>query len=292
LYAIIKEPNILKVLINYNFLLQILASFQDHDNLYIVTNFFEGKSLDSFRNDNMSEEQIKFISACIIQSLIYLRKKEIINRDIRMKNIIMDNNSYFNLIDFSYAIKYSEKNISNTNIITNKNEISPEILNRSLYDYNVDYFNFGVIIYYLIFKKYVNVIKKLNNLTEIFINHTNINNYSSSCIDFVNKLLISDYKKRIGFKNINELKNHLWFKGFDWKNLKLKKMKSPFNFTENKTIKKKCNKFRITEKNKLTFKKIIKHNYYKILIQNYDFVNKRIILKIFNSIKHLSYKIS
>lgn len=287
MYAIIKEPNILRVVINFNFLPTIITSFQDHDNLYIVTNFFEGYSLYNLRNNNLSEEQIKFISACIIQSLIYLRKKEIINRDIRMKNIIMDNNSYFNLIDFSYAIKYSEKNISNTNIITNKNEISPEILNHSLYDYNADYFNFGVIIYYLIFKKYVNVIKRTNNLTDIFINHTIIKNYSSSCIDFVNKLLISDYKQRIGFKNINELKNHLWFKGFNWENLKLRRMKSPFNYTENKSIKKRCKKFKITKKQKLSFRKIIKHNYYKILIKNYDFVNKRTILNIFHSIKYL-----
>lgn len=285
--SIIKEPKILKVLIKFNFVLKIIASFQDHDNLYIVTNFFEGYSLNKLKNNNMSEEQIKFISACIIQSLIYLRKKEIINRDIRMKNIIMDNNSYFNLIDFSYAIKYSEKNSSNTNIITNKNEISPEILNHSLYDYNVDYFNFGVIIYYLIFKTYVNVIKRRNNLTEIFINYTDIKNYSSSCIDFVNKLLISDYKERIGFKNINELKNHLWFKGFSWKNLKLRRMKSPFNFTENKFVKTKCTKFRLSKKKKLILRKIIKHNYYKRIIQNYDFINRNIIIKIFNSIKHL-----
>ncbi len=287
--AIIKEPHILRLLIKFNFILKIIASFQDYDNLYIVTNFFEGYSLNSLRNNNMSEEQIKFISACIIQSLTYLRKREIINRDIRMKNLIMDNKSYFNLIDYSYAIKYSEKNISNTNIITNKKEISPEILNHSLYDYNVDYFNFGVIIYYLIFKKFVNVIKKETNLTQIYINPTSIKNYSSSCIDFVNKLLISDYKKRIGFKSINELKNHLWFKGFNWKNLKLRKMKSPFNFTENKSIRRKCRKFRITKKKRLIFRKIIRHNYYKILIRNYDFINKIIILKIFRSIKHLSY---
>ena len=79
MHAIIKKPNILRLLIKFNFILKIIASFQDYDNLYIVTNFFEGYSLNSFRNNNMSEEQIQFISACIIQSLTYLRKREIIN---------------------------------------------------------------------------------------------------------------------------------------------------------------------------------------------------------------------
>ena len=76
-------------------------------------------------------------------------------------------------------------------------------MNNSLHGYNVDFFYFGVIIYYLI--KYVNII----NLIEIFINHIIIKNYSSSCINFVNELLISDNKQNKVFKDINELKIYL-----------------------------------------------------------------------------------
>jgi serine/threonine protein kinase len=45
----------------------------------------------------MTEWQIKFISGCVIQSLIYLRKENIIHRDIMMQNIIMDKEKYFNI---------------------------------------------------------------------------------------------------------------------------------------------------------------------------------------------------
>ena len=55
--------------------------------------------------------------ACVIQSLIYLRKEKI-NGDIRIKNIIMDNNIYWYIIDFSYGIEYSNIKIK-ANIITN-----------------------------------------------------------------------------------------------------------------------------------------------------------------------------
>lgn len=101
------EPIILKKINKYNFLPKIISSFQDYDNLYLVTNFFEGDVLHNYKNEILSEEKIKFISACVIQSLIYLRKENIINRDIRMKNIIMDKNRYVNVIDFSFAIEYS-----------------------------------------------------------------------------------------------------------------------------------------------------------------------------------------
>ena len=66
-------------------------------------------SLKSFKKLDLNEEQIKFASACVIQSLDYLRKENIIHRDIMMKNTIMDNDKYFNVIDFSFSINYFEK---------------------------------------------------------------------------------------------------------------------------------------------------------------------------------------
>lgn len=273
------EPIILKKINKYNFLPKIISSFQDYDNLYLVTNFFEGDVLHNYKNEILSEEKIKFISACVIQSLIYLRKENIINRDIRMKNIIMDKNRYVNVIDFSFAIEYSNIKKNKTNIITNKLEISPEILNHSSYDYNADYYNLGVVIYYLIFKKYVNSVKKQNNLTENFIDSKDIKNYTSTCIDFLNKLLITDYKKRIGFNNIEELKNHLWFKGFNWKKLKKKKMKSPLIFMKKKPFTFGCHKFKITKIKRKKYINLLKKIKYKFLFENYDFVNKDIITK-------------
>lgn len=227
----------------------------------------------------MSEFQIKFITACIIQSLYYLRKEKIINRDIAMRNIIMDKKRYLNLIDFSFAIPYEQKNNLSTYIVPSPLESSPEILNKSIYDYNSDYYRIGVIIFYLIFKKNINMIKKINNINEIKIDYQNINNYTSSCIDFLNKLIITDYKKRIGFNSINELKNHSWFEGFDWKKLEKKKIKSPLKFKKSKF------KHNLKEKNNNT--NIYQKINYQNSTKNYDFINEEIVIKILNFNKHL-----
>ena len=203
IYSHLNEPNILRKIINKNFLPNFISSFQDFDNIYLVTNYYEGKTLFDFKDDIMTEEQIKFISACIIQSLTYLRAKKIIHRDLRMKNLILDEKNYINLIDFSYSIIYSKKNNFKNYIIGSKCDNSPEIQNHSKYDYNSDYYRLGgSIIYYLIFKKYINDVKKKNNITNIQLDYKNNTNYSFSCIDFINKLIITDYKKRIGYKNI------------------------------------------------------------------------------------------
>ena len=275
------EPNILKKLFKYDFIINLISSFQDYDNLYLVTNYYEGDILDNYKDEYMSEKQIKFISACIIQSLIYLRKEEVINRDIRMKNLIMDRKKYLNLIDFSFAIKYSDRNNRQNDIVGSKYESAPEVLNHSIYDYNSEYYRIGTILYYLIFKQYANDVKNHNNISQIAINYKNVKNYSSSCIDFLNKLMISNYKKRIGYKSINELKNHYWFDGFDWKNFEKKKMKSPLKFMKKKFKFKYCKKF-VQKKIHINFEK---NKIYSKLLYNFDYVNKKIIISIFKAYK-------
>ena len=272
----------MKELYEFDFLIKIIASFQDYDNLYLITNFFEGDILYNYKNQNMTETQIKFISACIIQSLSYLRQKEIINRDIRMKNIIMDKQRYLNLIDFSFAIKYSEKNNLKNIITGNKNETAPEIINHSIYDYNSDYYRIGIILYYLIFKEYVNVVKKERNINELIIDYKSISNYSNHCIDFINKLIITDYKQRIGFKDINELKNHIWFKGFDWDKFQKKKIKSPLKFMKPKFNKSKCKILNISQDKIRKHQILEQKKFYKQLIKQYDYVNYIIINNIVN----------
>ena len=188
IFSAFNEPYILKNLINYDFITNIISSFQDYDNIYTITTYYEGKPLEYFKMDNITEEQIKFMSACVIQALSYLREKKIIHRDIMMKNIIMDKDKYFNLIDFSFSIKYKNKDNNQTYLNTYVKVSPPEMLNFSVYDYNSDYYRLGSIIFFLIFKIHPLIIKKEQNISEIVIDYHVIKNYSANCIDFMNKL--------------------------------------------------------------------------------------------------------
>ena len=247
MYSHLNEPQLMKRLNKYNFGIKLISSIKDYDNIYLVTTFFEGKTLDDFSDEIMNEKKLKFISACIIQSLIYFRKEEIIHRDIHLKNVIMDADKYFNIIDFSSAINYEDKYNKDYYIKTNGLVAPPEMLEDKIYYFNSDYYRFGSIIYYLIFKKYPNVIKKENELKHISIDYKKITNYSYNCIDFINKLIIEDPKKRIGYKDINEIKAHPWFKNFNWDKLETKQIESPFDISYNYSNKYyKCPKFEIS----------------------------------------------
>ena len=138
--------------------------------------------------NNLTEEQIKFMSACVIQALSHLREKKIIHRDIMMKNIVMDKDKYFNIIDFSFSINYKDKDKRKIYLNTYNMVSPPEMLNLSEYDYNSDYYRLGSVIYFLIFKVHPLIIKKQRNISDIVVDYHTTKNYSKDCINFMNKL--------------------------------------------------------------------------------------------------------
>ena len=48
IYSHLTEPNILQKLNHYDFLPKLISTFHDYDNIYLITSYYEGKSLDFF----------------------------------------------------------------------------------------------------------------------------------------------------------------------------------------------------------------------------------------------------
>ena len=193
------------------------------------------------------------------------------------------------IIDFSFSINYYEKNNSLKYLNTYNMVTPPEMEKLKEYDYNSDYYRLGSIIFYLIFKTYPYIVKLKNNVTDIIINYKEVQNFSYNCIDFINKLLISDPKKRIGFNDINELKNHSWFKAFDWNKFEKKEIESPFHLIENEFDQSLCIKVDIISNQYLMrYKSNSKKFLYKILIKKFDYINNIILNEILKKYKNFN----
>ena len=274
------EVKVLNKFTRNNFIQKLVSSFHDYDNLYFVSKFYEGYII-NYLDKIWNESQIQFLSACLIQSFLNLRKEHLIHRDVHFGNLVLDKDRYVSLIDFHIAIEYKNKNDPKNDIIGSLELCAPEMINHSIYDYNSDYYRLGGMIYFIIFKKYPNDIKNQNNITDIIINPEKISYFSSSCIDFINKLIINDYKKRIGFKNIDELINHEFFKNFNWNDLINKKMKSPFPKIPLKSLGL-CNILYKYKKIIFANSNLINDNNLRNIFINYDNVNDEIAKKIFH----------
>ena len=84
------------------FIVNMVCSFQDYENLYLVMDLLTGGDLRYHlcKIRHFSEEETKFFIACLILGLEYIHSNNIIHRDIKPENLVSDENGYIRITDF------------------------------------------------------------------------------------------------------------------------------------------------------------------------------------------------
>ena len=230
------------------FIVNMHYAFQDKEFLYLVIDLLPGGDLRYHISihKKFSEEQTRFFICGIILALEYIHSKGVIHRDIKPENLVLDDKGYIRLTDFGIAKKNMEDNSSETS--GTPGYMSPEVINSKNHSFPADYFALGVIGYEFMkgerpYKgKNRREIKEQMNSEQVeitmneeiknnYININNINegeNWSKESINFINNLLKRNPEERLGYKGINELKQHLWLKYYPWNLMKNKILPSPF----------------------------------------------------------------
>lgn len=238
---IIKEKDILSSLY-HPFIVNMYATFQDHDSVYIVMDYC---SCCDFHYQLqyikiITEEQIKFFAGCVILGLEYIHSQGIIHRDLKPENLICDNKGFLKISDFGVAKRINdiEPHLPGVyEIYGTPGFIAPEIVsgNCDNIGYECDYYSLGVILYEIITgnKPYISQSKHelINEYTKhkVILTKKECNDiFSEELCDFISKLIEVDHYKRIGRNGIDELKSHPFFSGFNWKQLFYKTIKVPW----------------------------------------------------------------
>ncbi|CAD8140876.1 unnamed protein product [Paramecium pentaurelia] len=232
--VVMNEKNILTS-IRHPFLVNLIAAFQDKKRLYLTLDLLTGGDLRQHLNYNkvFSEEQTKFFIACIIVALEYLHSQGIIHRDIKPENLVMDNRGYLRLTDFGLATIWKPNNCQE--ISGTLGYVAPEIMYKQNHGIAVDYFALGVIAYECMLGKrpYIgsnaNQIRDLMLSKQVQIKRSQLPiGWTIEAGDFINQLIQRKPENRLGTQSPEDVKNHRWFKNFDWKKLQSKIMVSPY----------------------------------------------------------------
>lgn len=129
--------------------------FEDTKNLFIVMEYLKGGDLMTFMEKNkfkINEHRVAEIIASVAKALIYLHKMGIIHRDVKPDNILLIDdslNSDVKLADLGLASLFGSKEKCSDKVGTFI-YTSPEILLGLPYDMAVDYWNLGMVTYYLL----------------------------------------------------------------------------------------------------------------------------------------------
>lgn len=230
-YAI-TEKNVLSNF-HHPFIVGLNTAFQTASKLFLVLDYCPGGDLGQAiqREKKFSIERARIYLAEVLLALEDLHKREIIYRDLKPDNVILDSEGHALLTDFGL----SKEGISNTDLTQSfcgsVAYLAPEMLRRAGHGKSVDWYLLGVLLYEMIIgiPPYFN-----RNRDKLFENIKRGPLYippgtPDVATQLIVKLLNRDPNKRLGAgcDDAEEIKKDPFFKGVNWDDVLARKLKPP-----------------------------------------------------------------
>ena len=220
----------------------LLATYVDENCLWMLLGgshpvmcmHFDELMLEADGGQVLSETNAKFYAGCMVGALESLHSTSVLYRMIDSQCIGVDMNGYLVLYDFTLACDLSS-DTRTTTLCGSKEYFAPEqVSSGNGHSLPVDLWALGIFICELMNGRtpfqsddiadggekgmYDRIIAHQSNTLSL-------QQASKECVDFVNKLVVPDEKKRLV---ASKLSKHKWFNQFDFDALKRGAMPAPF----------------------------------------------------------------
>lgn len=148
---VVNEKKVLEEISSSPFCVHYIRSFKDSHYIYLLTEYINGLELfDVIRIIGLLDvEQTRFYSAIMFYFLEVMHSKNIIYRDLKPENVMVSENGYLKFIDMGTCKQLNSKSGSKKTftIIGTPNYMAPEIISGKGYNYTVDLWSLGIVIY-------------------------------------------------------------------------------------------------------------------------------------------------
>ena len=228
---IIYETNLMKKL-NHKNVTKILEMFEDDKYILIIMEYINGGNLFSFvkKRRKLSEKISKFLFKQIILGLQHIHSHNIVHRDVKLENILIDLNNTIKICDFGIGRVLSNPDDLLYDQCGTPMYMAPEILfsskEKGYKGFPIDIWSAGIALYIMLSGTLPFSVKKEDSLLELENNKNKkknmalkqaimysqpkkIEKISPKAKDLLHGLLNKDPNKRL---TIEQILNHPWLK--------------------------------------------------------------------------------
>ncbi|KAJ3154550.1 camp-dependent protein kinase catalytic subunit [Geranomyces michiganensis] len=214
------------------FLVGLEATFQDSQHIFMIIDYMPGGDLFSQiqRLNHLDEPLARFYATEVAMALSYLHSENIVYRDLKPENVLLDVNGHAKLGDFGFAkvIDGTTKTFCGT-----PSYIPPEILLNKEYSSAVDWWSFGVLLFEMLSgfspfqedtatRTYERI---LHGAIQWPPNRTKL--FTKPAEELIIALLVFSPFKRLGCQDESEIRDHPFFASVDWRAVKTRKQPLP-----------------------------------------------------------------
>ncbi len=143
---VMEERNVLVLIQDSPFITNLKYALQDEDSLYFIMDLMLGGDLKFhlINAHHFSEKRARFYAAQVLLGLEHIHSFNVIYRDLKLENVLLDHHGHCRLSDLGLAI-VTEKRVKG--YAGTPGYTAPEMIANRRYTSSVDIFSFGVMLY-------------------------------------------------------------------------------------------------------------------------------------------------
>ncbi|BGP31666.1 hypothetical protein JCM10296v2_003440 [Rhodotorula toruloides] len=236
LAQVLAERQVLARTIDSPFLVGLKFSFQSERELFLIQDYKSGGEMfQHLQRDGgrFEEAKVRFYVAEIILALEYLHENNIVYRDLKPENCLLDGSGHVVLCDFGLSKLLVSPDEKCRTLCGTTAFVAPEVLLDVGYSYPADWWSLGVLLFEMCFGwspfYCESRIEEYERILGMEIKIPSRKGYGPELKDLLLKLLERDPEKRLGSTgDASSIKAHPFFSPIDWDKLALRQVSPPF----------------------------------------------------------------
>lgn len=217
--------------LEHPFIVKMDGLAQDQRYLFIGMEFVAGGELFKYlrKSGSFQRPQAAFYAAQVAMMWEYLHSLNIVYRDLKPENLLIDTTGYLKLVDFGFAKIVSARTYT---LCGTPEYLAPEVILNKGHGKAVDWWTLGILLYEMLvgidpfndpdpMNMYQNILKGKLRFTRTV---------DSDSKSLIKHLLENDLSKRYGNLRgqASDVKDHRFFKGMSWKDLYDRRIPAPY----------------------------------------------------------------